>query len=72
MLNIFLQQKDIIQLTSSSSVNYCYVSCDRQLYNFFSNLGISNFPLIAKNQKPTKEITYFAKYFSLFANYSFN
>ena len=72
-------------MISSSSVscynNYCCVvnnrvsCCTIMIYSCnssSSNLKISQFLLLAKNQKPTKEITHFTKKLCSFANYSFN
>ena len=66
-------------MTSSTSVSSCrsyYCAADTTMTDSCSNnsssIKISEFPLLAKNQRPTKEIIYFAKNFSLFANYSFN
>ena len=77
---MFSLAEDLTQLTSSSCVRKATVVklsgtaattvllC-QLLYSYSSSLKVSNFLLLAKNEKSTNEITYFVKYFSLFAKF---
>ena len=80
---MFSLAEDLTQLTSSSYVKIATVvelstaaATDvllcQLLYSCSNKLKVSNFLLLAKNQKPTSEITYFVKEFYLFVKFHFN